>query len=378
MRYVDQQDSPNTLPYSWIMIFMGHSGSSALTEQFGSHPNVHITGYEPVDRGFSTANALNYTERVFYEARVQSARSVRRVAGFKMRPEHILAAPARWAELVHRHSTAIFWTDDANLLRSAINSLANIAIVRKLCATSIHVLAKLSIPQDMLLPCMQGRDARQDGSGSEGRRSRRYPTNTARASYLQFLATGSHRTEISALIAKVLPVTIDIASLAGEVLANAQSNRNIAAAVRALQGSAHDDTVLRVTYHDFLSNRNATVADMHRHVSVDPTLGRLNATALDFQPPTTAGSCVRISNWADVCQFFGACLQFAWMLDHSESNGCHCIHTGCRMRVPLFMPAPPPSPQLPPPRASARLRARPSTRVSTLISTLSQHLTFGR
>ena len=123
----------NLTYYSYLMIFFGHSGSSALVEQFTNHPHVRASGYEPIDHGMGDDEAFNYTADLFKQA--QADRNV--VVGFKMRPRHILSQPDRWRALVREHRTRVIWQEDMKCVRGELNGLVNAAVECKLCQTGI-------------------------------------------------------------------------------------------------------------------------------------------------------------------------------------------------------------------------------------------------
>lgn len=98
---------------SFVLLFMGHSGSTALISALQQHANVLIAGFEPLDHGdmaSDTPQALEYA-RAFFAAGKRSGR----VAGFKLRPRHILQNPQAWARLFREHRTRIVWNYRANM-----------------------------------------------------------------------------------------------------------------------------------------------------------------------------------------------------------------------------------------------------------------------
>ena len=110
---------PNSdvVPYhSWLMIFYGHSGSSATVEQFAMHPQVRTSKFEPVDQGMTSREALNYTWHLFEEAQKNGTQAV----GFKMRYTQIMLNRSAWISLVREHNTRIFWQEDTNCVRQTV------------------------------------------------------------------------------------------------------------------------------------------------------------------------------------------------------------------------------------------------------------------
>lgn len=103
---------------TFVILFMGHSGSTAAITILRKHPDVFIRGLEPVDHGAIASNtrkALLYA-RTFFKAGLAKNKT----AGFKIRPRHILAAPDKWAKLFQEFDTKIIWNYRANIFKQAI------------------------------------------------------------------------------------------------------------------------------------------------------------------------------------------------------------------------------------------------------------------
>ena len=103
---------------SFVLLFMGHSGSTALITALAQHRDVFIRGFEPLDHGAlgkDTEAALKYA-RAFFHLGVQ----INKTAGFKLRPYHILRNPAAWSELFREYNTRIIWNYRANIFKQAV------------------------------------------------------------------------------------------------------------------------------------------------------------------------------------------------------------------------------------------------------------------
>ena len=92
-------------PHGFVVLFVGHSGSSALMQQLAWHPAVRVQGFEPLDdprQPMSDEDALAYADSLWSQARARG-----HTAGFKMRPAHIRRHPANWSapgpHMVHFH-----------------------------------------------------------------------------------------------------------------------------------------------------------------------------------------------------------------------------------------------------------------------------------
>lgn len=106
---------------SFIMVFMGHSGSSAILSELRSHPDVYVDVMELVDhqKTFNTTEALLMT-RQFFEKGVRLGK----VPGFKIRPHHILAEPTAFRKLFKDFNTRVIWQYRQNLFKASIGEYA--------------------------------------------------------------------------------------------------------------------------------------------------------------------------------------------------------------------------------------------------------------
>lgn len=103
---------------SFLMVFMGHSGSTAILSELAQHPETYIKNPEPVDHNelqHDVNAALSFTDKFFEEGK-----SLNKIPGFKIRPRHILEKPAEWQRLVERHDTRIIWQFRENVFKQAI------------------------------------------------------------------------------------------------------------------------------------------------------------------------------------------------------------------------------------------------------------------
>jgi len=103
---------------SFVLLFMGHSGSTALISALQQHPDVYVKGFEPLDHGAmarNTSAALEYARR-FFEAGIEMNKTV----GFKLRPYHIQNNHSEWADLFREFDTRIIWNYRSNVFKQAI------------------------------------------------------------------------------------------------------------------------------------------------------------------------------------------------------------------------------------------------------------------
>lgn len=103
---------------SFLMVFMGHSGSTAILSELSQHPQTYIKSPEPVDHNELKDDvdaALQFTEDFFNEGKSQG-----KIPGFKIRPRHILNRPEQWRQLLTKHNTRIIWQFRHNFFKQAV------------------------------------------------------------------------------------------------------------------------------------------------------------------------------------------------------------------------------------------------------------------
>lgn len=104
---------------SFLIVFMGNSGSTAISLDLSNHPEVYVEKLEMVDQnGMDNATeALEDTRRFFEEGARQG-----KVPGFKIRPKHVKKEPEKWAALMREFDTRLIWQYRKNTLKSALTS----------------------------------------------------------------------------------------------------------------------------------------------------------------------------------------------------------------------------------------------------------------
>ncbi len=103
---------------TFLMVFMGHSGSSAIISELAAHSEVYFEDGEPVDHfqyEHNTTLALEWT-RAFFERGIKAGKT----PGFKLRPTHIHNDPAAWAALAREYDTRIVWQYRENLFKKTV------------------------------------------------------------------------------------------------------------------------------------------------------------------------------------------------------------------------------------------------------------------
>lgn len=103
---------------TFIVLFMGHSGSTAFITELRAHSAFEIEKLEPVDHGeyeHNTDLALKQARQIF-----DSGIGHGKVPGFKLRPLHIARDPEAWRTLFKEYDTRIIWQFRENLFKMAI------------------------------------------------------------------------------------------------------------------------------------------------------------------------------------------------------------------------------------------------------------------
>lgn len=103
---------------SFLFVFMGHSGSTAILSELRSHPEIHLEATEPVDHfqyEHNTTAAVAFTRQFFTRAQ-----SYGKIPGFKIRPWHIGEQPDEWRKIVKEFDTRVVWQYRKNILKQAV------------------------------------------------------------------------------------------------------------------------------------------------------------------------------------------------------------------------------------------------------------------
>lgn len=248
---------------SFLMVFMGHSGSTAIISELSSNSRAYVHKKEPVDHQetFNTTAALLFT-RDFFEKGIAEGKT----PGFKIRPAHILTEPEQWRKLALDYDTRIIWQYRQNLFKSAVGEYSG----RYLNDTSI----------------VKGLDSKEQA-----------------ANRCSFGVGCSYPIDDVPFFHELLR---------GKVI----SQRKIAAAVHAVTGGM--GCVRELPYEDYLYEREETLADVFRFLGLpqEPSEPeRFKATGDNM--------CSVVENWAELCQNYYGCALWQHMLDDPK-NGCTC------------------------------------------------------
>lgn len=270
------RDSPRA--QSFVLLFMGHSGSTALISALAQHPQVLVRGFEPVDHGTLVNDidgALEYADRFFTEGAASNT-----TAGFKLRPRHVLRAPKRWAALFRKHNTRIVWNYRANVFKQAVGHYP------------IVYLNDLSRYEGLAV------GAKND-TASRRRRVTRFRIHDMSA--------------LHSLLASRL--------------------RGEAEVERALGSLGSHSCVLPLSYKMLLKQPEHAQLAMQAFLGID--LDRSLRAAR--RKATGDNLCDVVTNWPQVCDAFFGCHRWRGMMDDLD-NGCTCpVATGSQqMRDGIF------------------------------------------
>ena len=251
---------------SFLMVFMGHSGSTAMISELRRHSKVHIEGSELVDhqKVFNTTAALE-TISAFFDKGI----SFGKTPGFKIRPTHILNEPELFKQLVKRYDTHILWQYRQNLFKASVGEYATRYL--------------------------------NDTRGVEG--LKKQMTQEEKCNHA---AGCSFRIENF----EFLHVTLR---------KKMRSHGLITSAVNVLSDSS--GCVREIPYEDYLYNRAAVMGDIQRFLGLPH-----EETQPERFKATGDSMCDVVENWNEVCTAFYGCLAWQSMMDDAQ-NKCFCNYT---------------------------------------------------
>lgn len=251
---------------TFLMVFMGHSGSSAMLSELRRHPLVYVERMELVDHS-DTPNATQAlaSTRSFFDRGLSQGK----IPGFKIRPNHILTLPTEFRNLLTEFNTRIIWQYRQNLFKASI-----------------------------------------------GEYSARYLNDTSAVEGLRRNLSMSERCKEGIGCS----FRIDNISYLHTVLKEkVRSHHLISKAVNIL--GQPDTCVREVPYEDYLYDREATIGDIMRFLGI-PQI----KTEPERFKATGDNMCDVVQNWDDICDAFYGCITWQHMLDDAR-NQCFCRHT---------------------------------------------------
>lgn len=252
---------------SFFMIFMGHSGSTAILTELRTHSRVLAdVPPEPVDhqKVFNTTKALETVRELLERGKRQ-----RRVIGFKVRPSHILKQPQQWRDLITEFDVRVIWQYRQNLLKATVAEYSYLVL--------------------------------NDRSVVEG-----FKHSVSKEERCKIGAGCSYRID-------------DMDFIHRNLRAKLRSQNAITSAVHAV--AADTRCVREVPYEDYLYDRENTIRDLQRFLGL-----KYEKTSLKRFKATNDRLCDVVENWDELCRSFYGCLAWQHMLD-DVPNKCFCRYT---------------------------------------------------
>lgn len=256
------QCSSNGLAKTFLIVFMGNSGSTAISTELLAHPQTYMQKLEYVKEYENVTDSLAAT-RAFFEEGVAKGLT----PGFKIRPGHILKAPEEWKKLAIDFDTRIIWNYRKNVIKSSLTEYVKMVLQDDLGTGGLQ--KNISIEER----CQLGQGCR-------------------------------HR--------------VDVPKLHEMMKRGLRCNSQIITGVNLLDGGR--GCVWEVPYEDYLHYREETIEDLQQflgleRVATQPT--RFKGTKDDL--------CAAIENYDELCERLYGCVIWQGMLEDGI-NGCYCKH----------------------------------------------------
>lgn len=247
---------------TFIVVFMGHSGSTAFTTELRAHTEFEVELLEPLEHGQYQGN----TELALKKARELMDRGIAKgtIPGFKIRPFHINNMPEKWRDFAQEYDTRVIWQYRENVVKQAVGEYRH----RFLNDTS--VVEGLGTNEE---PCAKG-------------------------------SKQKCRIKIS-----------NMRGLHGLMNDFSGSDELLASAVRILR---RDNDVSIVRYEDYLYRRERTMREAFDFLGVD-----YQDTAPQRQKASPDNLCEMVSNFQELCDHFLGCQLWRPYL-HDDVNNCRC------------------------------------------------------
>lgn len=248
---------------TFLIVFMGHSGSSALLSELRSHSEIYMEIAELVDHQpvFNSSAALEETD-AFFKRGIKKGK----VPGFKIRPAHIVNKPNEFRKLAQKYDTRIIWNYRRNLFKASVGEYAN----RYLNDTSVVEGLRENVTMEER--CKRGAGCR------------------FRIDNFKFL----HDT----------------------IRQKVKSHHAILDAVNLISG--RERCVREVPYEDYLYDRENVMVDLQSFLGLreeDTKPSRFKATRDSL--------CEVVENWDELCENFYGCFVWQKMLEDVR-NDCYC------------------------------------------------------
>ncbi|CAN8070607.1 unnamed protein product [Agarophyton chilense] len=253
---------------NFLMVFMGHSASSAILSELKQHSRFFITIPEPIDHPpyeFNTDLGIRYADEFF-----KNASSTGKISGFKMRPWHILHAAGEWKALVIKYNIRLIWQYRINVFKQAV-----------------------------------------------GEYTARYMNDSSAIEGIDHTMSDEDRCKIGV----GCQFRIENVSRLHDLMVNfIENNRQIQDAVHLLSNSNEEEQcMLPVTYEDYLYGRETTMRKLLKFLDAD-----YEDHAPFRKKATSDNMCYALLNFhEEICDAFFRCSKWRSML-HDPRNLCTC------------------------------------------------------
>ncbi|CDF39845.1 unnamed protein product [Chondrus crispus] len=247
---------------TFLVVFMGHSGSTAFTTELRAHSQFEVKRLEPLDHGEYQRDS---------KLALQKARELMdlgiangKIPGFKIRPWHIGNMPEQWQNFVKEYDTRIIWQYRENIVKQAIGEYRH----RFLNDSSV----------------VEGLRADEEVCAKDSDQKCRIKIENMR---------GLH----------------------GLMNDFSSSDELLASAARKLR---RDKDMSIVRYEDYLYHRERTMHETFDFLGVD-----YEETAPQRKKASPDSLCEMVSNFQEVCDHFLPCQLWRTYL-HDPVNNCRC------------------------------------------------------
>lgn len=247
---------------AFMVVFLGHSGSTAFITEMRGHSEFEIELLEPVDHGDYEHNpelALKFIREVLDRGIAKG-----KIPGFKVRPYHLRHRPKEWEQLAREYDIRVFWQFRVNILKQAVGEYRH----RVLNDTSV----------------VEGLKATEKACDEKSGYQCRFRVDDTKAIY----------------------------DLLNEFSIN---DEYLADAVRMVK---RDEDMMAVKYEDYLYRRERTMREVMDFLGVDyketePLRSKASSDSL----------CHMVLNYQELCQKLYGCQLWRPYLD-DDRNDCFC------------------------------------------------------
>lgn len=247
---------------AFMVVFMGHSGSTAFITELMNHPAFEVKYLEPLDHNVyqrDTDLSLKFARQILDKGIANG-----KIPGFKVRPYHIKQNPKAFADLAKEYDIRIFWQFRVNIMKQAIGEYRH------------RVLNDTSVVEGL----KKSETACDESSG--------------------------YQCQFSIDDIPALHALLNDFSMNDDVLSDA---------VRLLK---RDDHMLAVKYEDYLYRRDYVMKETFNFLGVDHM--ETEPLRIKASPDSLCGM---VTNYQEVCRSFYTCQLWRPYLD-DDRNGCFC------------------------------------------------------